>query len=410
EKDEVAKAAAAKLSKQKSMMMGFFKKPSPKKTDQMTVEKDGIEVVGKGKGEEEVKVMKGKPNKNTMSDEESEKFWKVLNVKDSVNSLNLTTTKPKGRGKFVPVNVMATVFPPGADPSNPFSIAQPYTEPKTVKLWNRKKFLMFEEDERPPYRGTWSKKSVRVAGRRPFAKDAEILNYDYDSEAEWEEEEPGEDIEEDKEEDIGEEDEGEKYDYEDGWMCGDDDLGQEDDNAAEAEIRKRNVADDDNIFKEKIIISCLPGGIPRKFGEGDKSEAAVVMDSCGLVSLDGSIKVDLSLFPVKGGVRAGGEGKSNGITAQMMPAFLDFVHNNSCKSKDTLVNDYLARDDLFDGLERPSKKQVAGSIASLAEKVKLGAGAVVWRVKGRELEVEKNGGLAGMAIGGTGNVFAGSSA
>ena len=56
------------------------------------------------------------------------------------------------------------------------------------------------QDERPPYRGTWSKKSVRVAGRRPFAKDAEILNYDYDSEAEWEEEEPGEDIEEDKEE------------------------------------------------------------------------------------------------------------------------------------------------------------------------------------------------------------------
>ena len=50
-----AKAAAAKLSKQKSMMMGFFKKPSPKKTDQMTVEKDGIEVVGKGKGEEEGK-------------------------------------------------------------------------------------------------------------------------------------------------------------------------------------------------------------------------------------------------------------------------------------------------------------------------------------------------------------------
>ena len=43
------------------------------------------------------------------------------------------------------MNVMATVFPPGADPSNPFSIAQPYTEPKTVKLWNRKKFLMFEE-------------------------------------------------------------------------------------------------------------------------------------------------------------------------------------------------------------------------------------------------------------------------
>jgi chromatin assembly factor 1 subunit A len=58
--------------------------------------------------------------------------------------------------------------------------------------------------------GTWSKKSTFVTGRRPFGKDTEVLNYDYDSEAEWEEEEPGEDIEEDKDEDIGEEEEGEK--------------------------------------------------------------------------------------------------------------------------------------------------------------------------------------------------------
>ena len=205
---------------------------------------------------------------------------------------------------MVPINVMATVFPPGADPFNPFSIAQPYTEPKTVKLWNRKKFLMFDEDERPPYRGTWSKKSVRVTGRRPFDKDTEVLNYDYDSEGEWEEEEPGEDIEEDKEDEVGEEDKGENYDYDDGWMCGDDDLGIEDDNAAEAEIRKRNVAEENNTFKEKVIISCLPGGVPRSFGSDDKSEAAALMESCGVISLDMSIKVNLSPFPVKGGVRA----------------------------------------------------------------------------------------------------------
>ncbi|CAO3619024.1 unnamed protein product [Mucor hiemalis] len=50
------------------------------------------------------------------------------------------------------------------------------------------KLLQFHEDVRPAYYGTWSKayngKSI-VNGRRPFAKDTQILNYDDDSEAEW---------------------------------------------------------------------------------------------------------------------------------------------------------------------------------------------------------------------------------
>jgi hypothetical protein len=38
--------------------------------------------------------------------------------------------------------------------------------------------------------GTFSKRSRVVSGRRPFARDSIIMNYDYDSEAEWEEEDP----------------------------------------------------------------------------------------------------------------------------------------------------------------------------------------------------------------------------
>ena len=41
-------------------------------------------------------------------------------------------------------------------------------------------------------RGTFSKVSTIVSGRRPFAKDNELLNYDYDSGEEWEDEEEGE--------------------------------------------------------------------------------------------------------------------------------------------------------------------------------------------------------------------------
>ena len=39
-------------------------------------------------------------------------------------------------------------------------------------------------------RGTFSKSSRIISGRRPFAKDYSVFNYDYDSEAEWEEEDP----------------------------------------------------------------------------------------------------------------------------------------------------------------------------------------------------------------------------
>ena len=40
---------------------------------------------------------------------------------------------------------------------------------------------------RPPYHGTWSKRrAVKGLGRKPFTKEP-ILDYDVDSEAEWEE-------------------------------------------------------------------------------------------------------------------------------------------------------------------------------------------------------------------------------
>jgi hypothetical protein len=40
--------------------------------------------------------------------------------------------------------------------------------------------------------GTWSKTSTVVGGRRPLARDAAQLQYDVDSDDEWEEEEVGE--------------------------------------------------------------------------------------------------------------------------------------------------------------------------------------------------------------------------
>ncbi|XP_010927904.1 chromatin assembly factor 1 subunit FAS1 isoform X2 [Elaeis guineensis] len=70
----------------------------------------------------------------------------------------------------------------------------------------RKKLLQFDQSHRPAYYGTWRRKSA-VGPRHPFKKDP-ALDYDIDSDEEWEEEDPGEslsDCDKDTEEDHLEE-------------------------------------------------------------------------------------------------------------------------------------------------------------------------------------------------------------
>ncbi|GAA99694.1 uncharacterized protein L969DRAFT_96121 [Mixia osmundae IAM 14324] len=54
-----------------------------------------------------------------------------------------------------------------------------------------KKLLVFHEDLRPGYHGSWTKGSRIIRPRNPFAVDPELLNYEYDSELDWEEEDVG---------------------------------------------------------------------------------------------------------------------------------------------------------------------------------------------------------------------------
>ena len=61
------------------------------------------------------------------------------------------------------------------------------SELKEVRVDSRMKLLAFHTDHRPPYRGTYSKSSNILNGRRPYEKDFKIFNYDFDSEGEWEE-------------------------------------------------------------------------------------------------------------------------------------------------------------------------------------------------------------------------------
>lgn len=56
------------------------------------------------------------------------------------------------------------------------------------------KLFLFCENRRPPFWGTWRKKSKLIKPTQPFAKDVNYFDYEVDSDDEWEEEEPGESL------------------------------------------------------------------------------------------------------------------------------------------------------------------------------------------------------------------------
>ncbi|XP_059090236.1 chromatin assembly factor 1 subunit A-B-like [Tigriopus californicus] len=105
------------------------------------------------------------------------------------------------------------------------------------------KLLQFDDNLRPAYWGTWSKTSNVVGPRRPFAQDSGLLDYEYDSGDDWEEEEPGEslsDAENDKEDDDDDDGEIADEDEDDGFFVGHgvldkDEIHNEDDDDEESE-------------------------------------------------------------------------------------------------------------------------------------------------------------------------------
>ncbi|XP_043799861.1 chromatin assembly factor 1 subunit A-B-like [Apis laboriosa] len=82
----------------------------------------------------------------------------------------------------------------------------------------RPKLLQFSENLRPPYWGTWRKRSKNINPRRPFSKDMEYFNYEIDSDEEWEEEEPGESLHGSDDEKDEENPEDNEYDVDNDFM------------------------------------------------------------------------------------------------------------------------------------------------------------------------------------------------
>ena len=87
------------------------------------------------------------------------------------------------------------------------------------------KLLQFHDNYRPPYYGTYSKKSSTVTARRPLSKDVNV-DYTFDSDEEWEEDDPGEDLsamsgEDDDDEGEDLEEDGDGFEVPDGYLSAD---------------------------------------------------------------------------------------------------------------------------------------------------------------------------------------------
>ena len=87
------------------------------------------------------------------------------------------------------------------------AIQEPTDLLKTIPM----KYLKFFEDYRPPYTGTFTKvtdpRAMSKLCRKPFSREISDTNYDYDSEAEWEEPGEGEDLDSEGEEEAGDDEE-----------------------------------------------------------------------------------------------------------------------------------------------------------------------------------------------------------
>uniref|UniRef100_A0A8B9CZ78 Chromatin assembly factor 1 subunit A n=1 Tax=Anser brachyrhynchus TaxID=132585 RepID=A0A8B9CZ78_9AVES len=81
--------------------------------------------------------------------------------------------------------------------------------------FGRMKLLQFCENHRPAYWGTWNKRTTTIRPRNPWSKDCKLLDYEVDSDEEWEEEEPGESLSHSEGDD---EEEGEDEDDDDGFF------------------------------------------------------------------------------------------------------------------------------------------------------------------------------------------------
>lgn len=373
EKSKQQRELEEKELKRKARMMSFFSIENAKKKQ-------------KTKDAPSSKAIIDTVNPNSF---DSSAFRSMINSEDGHATNPFVRLSQEARSsrqrktRDVNVSVYVTVLS-----DNPFA-PQPYDEEKIISVPNKYKFLGFHEDDRPPYHGTWSKRSSIVTGRRPFAKDSEFLNYDVDSEAEWEQEdEDGEDC--DKSE--GEEEDVPNDDDTDSWLAAEDELGIDDEDEDTRKLRKKTLLSEATISAKACVIAPPAGGICHEISmdamkssaEGFNPQDAMdlLASHVGLV-LTPSVVICLDVLPPTD--RDEQELKANSsqiISLEASKTMAQFIHNSTVNSKERIITELLNAHPTVTS----SRAQAMRELEVTAEKRRLPrGGGVVWEVKADHL-------------------------
>lgn len=387
EKEKKKQEMEEKESKRKARMMMFFSNDRSKKK----VKVSSISVTQK-------------KSHNEIASFDNDEFRKLIDRQGSqIETYSFSKVPRCRRTAKVRVSVFVTVLS-----ENAFA-PQPYDEERVIVVPNRYKFLGFHEDVRPPYRGTWSKQSSIVTGRRPLGKDTKYLDYDIDSEEEWEEgdDEDGEDLV-DGDDGVEEEEDLLNEDDNDGWLAAEDDLGVEDDDDETRELRKKNLCNEAaglsgkrNDVKACVVaprmgglsLNGLDGDNVHCFIEGFTPEDAIdVLNSHVGYIITPDVSICLNAFPpsdtikdisqpnISLGKSPVSQNKEMTIEAQKIMAI--FVHNSTLTSRDIVVTELLKSHPSLTS----SRAQAVRELDVIAAKRRLANGAgVLWEVKAEHL-------------------------
>jgi len=389
-----------KENKRKARMMSFFSKGSVKKKQKVA-------------SNASVSLSKDVLAQVTIPSFDSDAFRKSIDSHDDehipTNPFSNLSSRSKAsrrrKTNKVRISVFVTVLS-----ENAFA-PQPYDEERIITVPNQYKFLGFHEDVRPPYRGTWSKSSSLVTGRRPWGKDAQHLDYENDSEEEWEEgdDDEGEDLQEDGDDGADEEGDDLQNDEDnDGWLAAEDDLGiEDDDDGMTRELRKKNLTENEapsakrGHFKACVVAPRM-GGICHEnlkdvecviegFSPQDAMDALTLHVGC-VITPDVSICLDAfpPSDPAKDTHQTKKDASGKPVTAQNKEMTTEaqiimakFAHNCTLKSKENLVTELLKAHPTITN----SRAQAMRELDVIAEKRRLANGAgVLWEVKAVHLK------------------------
>lgn len=321
-------------------------------------------------------------------------------IKRSVSAVSCR----KRRTKTVSVSVYQTVNPD----DNYGWDAPSFLEQRTIMVPNKYRFLFFHEDCRPAYHGTWSKTSSIVTGKNPFGKDCSVFDYEYDSEAEWEEgdDEMGEDVEdESKNEEEEDAEDAKVYDFEDGFCVADEmllDNEEDTDEDAKALYKKkilnREREQHNHTNRISIIAPCF-GGVPLNAFDYEPIDANLIegIDSKNVskhLSLYQALtisheKLSLDAFPrlrkkedVNIELNVGGSGNKvkEDYSAEDMIKMIRFVHHSTLNSKEKLIEKLRSKHPVeFSTRTKATRKLDA--IAVKKKHKKYTGNCVYWEVK-----------------------------